>query len=109
MNTTTFSAMVALARGASAAGEILEIIASLPGTAGPPSLASFYRALKGAIDEGWIEDTGTAEPTRGAGRPPLRYRLTASGQAAMREEAHRLRLLAANALDPMPADRNLTA
>lgn len=108
MNTTTFSAMVALARGASEAGEILDVIGSLPGSGRPPSLASFYRALKGAIDEGWIEDTGTAGPTRGAGRPPLRYRLTESGEAAMRDEARRLQALAANALDPVPADRNLT-
>ncbi len=101
----TFVTLVALRHGATEAPEILRAIEQLPGAGRPPSLASFYRSLKIAIEEGLIE-ASDSRPAAGAGRPPLRYRLTHDGVMALEEEARRLELLATAALSGPASGRN---
>jgi DNA-binding PadR family transcriptional regulator len=69
-----------------------------------PPLASFYRALRSALDDGYLE---ILEP-EGAGRrgrPRQRYRITRSGRTALAAEARRLGKLAKLALGAAGADR----
>jgi DNA-binding PadR family transcriptional regulator len=65
-----------------------------------PPIASFYRALKKAVDAGHIEILDAAGETEEGrrGRPPQRYRLTRSGRTALAAEARRLGRLAGLAL-----------
>ncbi len=58
-----------------------------------PSLATFYRHLKTALDNGWIAIAGEAQADRG--RPQQRYRVTGAGAKAAADEATRLRALVA--------------
>lgn len=69
-----------------------------------PPLASFYRALKKALDEGALEILPPEEAGR-RGRPRQRYRLTRSGRSALSSEARRLGRLAKLALGAVGADR----
>jgi len=67
-----------------------------------PPLASFYRALKKALDEGYLEILAPEDAGR-RGRP--RYRITRSGRTALAAEARRLGRLAKLALGAAGADR----
>jgi DNA-binding PadR family transcriptional regulator len=69
-----------------------------------PPLASFYRALKRALDEGYLEILDPEDAGR-RGRPRQRYRITRSGRAALAAEARRLGRLAKLALGAAGADR----
>jgi len=69
-----------------------------------PPLASFYRALKIALDEGHLEILDPAEEGR-RGRPRQRYRITRSGRTALAAEARRLGRLAKLALGAAGANR----
>jgi DNA-binding PadR family transcriptional regulator len=69
-----------------------------------PPLASFYRALKRALDEGYLEIL-TPEDAGRRGRPRQRYRITRSGRAALTAEARRLGRLAKLALGAAGGDR----
>jgi len=69
-----------------------------------PPLASFYRALKNALDEGHLDILDPADEGR-RGRPPQRYRITRSGRIALAAEARRLGRLAKLALGAAGADR----
>lgn len=62
-----------------------------------PPLASFYRALKKALDEGHLEILHPAEEGR-RGRPRQRYRITRAGRSTLAAEARRLERLAKLAL-----------
>lgn len=62
-----------------------------------PPLASFYRALKKALDEGYLEILDPEEALR-RGRPRQRYRITRSGRSALAVEARRLGRLSKLAL-----------
>ncbi len=61
-----------------------------------PPLATLYRHLKTALDNGWIAIAGEAQA--GRGRPQQRYRVTDAGAKAAAVEARRLRSLADLAL-----------
>ena len=69
-----------------------------------PPLASFYRALKRALDDGYLEILEPEDAGR-RGRPRQRYRITRSGRAALAAEARRLGKLAKLALGAAGADR----
>ena len=69
-----------------------------------PPLASFYRALKRALDDGYLEILYSEEAGR-RGRPRQRYRITRSGRTALAAEARRLGRLAKLALGGAGADR----
>lgn len=69
-----------------------------------PPLASFYRALKKALDEGYLEILAPEDAGR-RGRPRQRYRITRSGRTALAAEARRLGRLAKLALGAAGADR----
>jgi DNA-binding PadR family transcriptional regulator len=62
-----------------------------------PPLASFYRALKKALDDGLLEILNAVEEGR-RGRPRQRYRITRAGKTALAAEARRLGRLAKLAL-----------
>jgi DNA-binding PadR family transcriptional regulator len=65
-----------------------------------PPIASFYRALKKAVDAGHVEIVDAAAETAEGkrGRPPQRYRITRSGKTSLAAEARRLGRLAGLAL-----------
>jgi DNA-binding PadR family transcriptional regulator len=65
-----------------------------------PAIASFYRALKRAVEAGHVEVLDAAGETEEGrrGRPPQRYRITRSGKTALAAEARRLGRLAELAL-----------
>jgi DNA-binding PadR family transcriptional regulator len=69
-----------------------------------PPLASFYRALKRALDEGYLEILAPEDAAR-RGRPRQRYRITRSGSTALAAEARRLGRLSKLALDAAGAER----
>ena len=69
-----------------------------------PSLASFYRALRTALDEGLLEILDPAGEGR-RGRPRQRYRITGAGKDALAAEARRLGRLAKLALGGAGVDR----
>jgi len=94
VNETTFQVLLVLRAGESQASEALERLRELVGEAAMPSLATFYRSLKSALDEGWVAIAGE-QPSEGRGRPAHVYRLTPSGRKAIGAEAKRLEALAA--------------
>jgi DNA-binding PadR family transcriptional regulator len=69
-----------------------------------PPLASFYRALKRALDDGYLDILDPEDAGR-RGRPRQRYRITRSGRTALAAEARRLGKLAKLALGAAGADR----
>jgi DNA-binding PadR family transcriptional regulator len=69
-----------------------------------PPLASFYRALKKALDEGYLEILPPDDEAR-RGRPRQRYRITRTGKSALTAEARRLGRLAKLALGAAGGDR----
>lgn len=96
MKVPTYQLLAALGDGRRSAAEILGAIRRQGGAVRPPSLASFYRHLNAAVEEGWVEIAGPVDGEGGApGRPGQAYRLTRAGRGAVREEARRLRELAA--------------
>ncbi len=101
MNLTVFQILLSLRDGANNASEMLAIIRTFDGGRSP-SLASFYRNLKRAVDEGWIEISVEASHTKSPGRPGQTYRTTAEGRSVTLDEAKRLRDLAAVALSADP-------
>ncbi len=74
------------------------------GRASEPPLASFYRALKRALDEGYLEILDPEDAGR-RGRPRQRYRITRSGRTALASEARRLGRLSKLALGAAGTDR----
>ncbi len=102
MNLTVFQVLLSLRDGANNASEMLAIIHTLGGGRRPPSLASFYRNLKRAVDEGWIEISAEASHSKSPGRPSQTYRTTEEGRSVTLDEAKRLRDLAAVALSADP-------
>ncbi len=100
MNLTVFQILLSLRDGAKSASEMLEVIRGFGEGRHAPSLASFYRNLKRAVDEGWLEISVEASPSKSPGRPGQTYRLTDEGGAATLDDAKRLRDLAAFALLP---------
>jgi DNA-binding PadR family transcriptional regulator len=61
------------------------------------SLPAFYRHLRRGMEEGWIEVDGGDQPG-GPGRPPQIYRITAAGEAALRDRARELKVFTTLAL-----------
>lgn len=102
MNLTVFQILLSLREGAKSASEMLAVIEGFGGGRRSPSLASFYRNLKRAVDEGWLEISLEASPPNPRGRPGQTYRITEEGRSATLDEAKRLRDLAAFALSPDP-------
>ena len=89
MQRSTLLILIALSEGEADSGVLLARLRRLAGE--EPSLATFYRRLKEALDERWVEiDDG--EPA-GRGRPAQVYRLTGRGRAAARLEAERWRAI----------------
>lgn len=98
MSPLTFHILLSLRDGPSDAEGIVLRMQAFSGEEDPP-LASFYRSLKRALEEGTI---AIAKPPPGEvrrGRPPQRYRITPAGEVALSAEARRLERLAALALD----------
>ncbi len=102
MNLTVFQILLSLREGAKNASEMLAIIEGFGGGRRPPSLASFYRNLNRAVDEGWIEISLEASHSKSPGRPGQTYRITEEGRSVRLDEAKRLRDLAAVALSADP-------
>ncbi len=100
MNLTVFQILLSLKEGAKSASEMLAAIEGFGGGHRSPSLASFYRNVKRAVDQGWLEIAIEASPSKSPGRPGQTYRLTDEGRSATLDEAKRLRDLAAFALPP---------
>ncbi len=94
MNQTIFQILLSLIRGAKSATEILDGVREFDADARTPSLASFYRNLKRAADQAWLEVAGEAV-RGGPGRPRQEYRITPPGISAAKEEGERLSRLAA--------------
>ena len=103
MPETTFHVLLTLREGALQAPAILDRLRTLPGSHATPSLAAFYRCLKSALDEGWLEIVGS--DASGPGRPRQIYSLTPFGSRAVEKEARRLQSLAALALGEPAVDR----
>lgn len=82
--------LAVLADGPLESGPVLDRIRDVAGEAAP-SLPTFYRRLKAAVDEGWIEVLDDPPRPSGPGRPPRRFRLTESGRRTARTEARRWR------------------
>lgn len=103
MQPLTYRVLASLAHGDGDGNQLLERLRDLDPD-GEPSLPTLYRALREAVERGWVEISEIEDPT-GRGRPPRRYRLTDAGMRAAREEGERLRDLAALALgDDLRAD-----
>ncbi len=98
MNLTVFQILLSLREGAKTATEMLAAIEGFGGGRRSPSLASFYRNLKRAVDEGWIEISIEASHSKSRGRPGQTYGVTREGRSVTREEAQRLQDLASIAL-----------
>ncbi|HSF16267.1 MAG TPA: hypothetical protein VLK65_12015 [Vicinamibacteria bacterium] len=96
MTPLTFHILLSLKDESRDAEGIVGRMRELTGANEPP-LASFYRSLKKALDDGTIV---LAEPTEESrrGRPPQRYRITRAGRAALSAEARRIERLAQIAL-----------
>ncbi len=93
MNATVFRLLAVLREGPRDASGILDRLRELSDDEPLPSLAGFYRGLKRAVDEDWIEVVeGEAEGNRG--RPPQGYIITPGGRAAAETEALRMKRLA---------------
>jgi DNA-binding PadR family transcriptional regulator len=93
MKPSTFHLLAILRGGPSDARDILDRLRDSVGDDAMPSLAAFYRGVKTASDEQWIEVVaGEADGVRG--RPRQHYHLTERGRAAVEAEARRLRRLA---------------
>lgn len=93
-----FQILLTLADGPRDASAILEALQSLDDRSRLPSMASFYRNLKRATDDGWLAIVDDVSAARTPGRPGQSYRITDSGRAAVRLEATRLHDLATRAL-----------
>jgi len=94
VKTSVFYLLATLRSGPQDANGILERLRGLPDTEASPSLAGFYRGVKRAADEGWI-DVVAGDSDGAPGRPRQRYRLTAAGRSAVEAEARQMRRLAA--------------
>ena len=98
MNLAIFQILATLVDAPRDASGILEILAEQSPAGRQPSLASFYRNIKRAAEQDWLEILEERSPARGAGRPGQSYRLTPEGRLAVRSEAARLHALAAQVL-----------
>jgi DNA-binding PadR family transcriptional regulator len=97
-----FTLLASLKGGVASASAMMETMRAADPNGKAPAVATFYRALKRAMEAGWIELCGsTAEPGQ-AGRPGQSYRLTPGGRRVLRGEATRLAELVALALDDAP-------
>ena len=103
MNPTLFHVLLGLRDDPQDAEGIVSRMRTLGRETEPP-LASFYRALKRALDDGYLEILDPEEAGR-RGRPRQRYRITRSGRTALSAEARRLGKLAKLALGAAGADR----
>jgi DNA-binding PadR family transcriptional regulator len=99
MDTITFAILVSVMQGAESAGEILDGMLRVSRQRRKPPLASLYRALKRALEAGWLE-LDQAAPAGNRGRPSQVYRITRQGEKAVRSEAGRLQHMASLALTP---------
>ena len=99
MDTTTFAILVSVMQGAESAGEILDAMLRVSKQRRKPPLPSLYRALKRAMEAGWLQ-AGEAAPAGSRGRPSMSYRITRKGEKAVRSEAGRLQHMASLALTP---------
>ena len=99
MDTITFAILVSVMQGAESAGEILDGVPQVSGRRSKPPLASLYRALKRAMEAGWLQ-VDQAAPAGSRGRPSQVYRITRKGEKAVRSEAGRLQHMASLALIP---------
>lgn len=102
MHETLYQVLLPLRAGDLPAPEILDRLREIFSEGAAPSLAAFYRCLKTALDEGWLEVAGA--DASGPGRPNRIYRLTPFGHRAVEKEARRLRALAALGLGEAVAD-----
>ena len=98
MNMPVFQILLTLTDGARDASGMLDELAQLDDQGRQPSMASFYRNLKRAMEDGWIEIVDDDSLVRTPGRPGQSYRITEICRAAVRAEATRLHDLAARAL-----------
>ncbi len=99
MDTMTFAILVSVMQGAESAGEILDGILRVSRQRRKPPLASLYRALKRAMESGWLQ-VDRAAPAGSRGRPSQVYRITSKGERAVHSEAGRLQHMASLALTP---------
>ena len=106
MQIITFEILAVLVKGPGDASDILAKFREVSEKGDTPPLASFYRALKRALDQGWLDISGTDAVPQGRGRPAQVYRITPKGTSAMEAEAYRLRSLAKLALGSNPRTRS---
>jgi DNA-binding PadR family transcriptional regulator len=90
LNAALLRILSALAEGEGSSADLLARLRRPPAVEAP-SLATFYRRLKEAVDNGWIEAVPGAGGDAGPGRPAQVFRLSDAGRAAAREEAARWR------------------
>jgi len=90
LNEKVFEVLVALWVGPATAAAVREEVATSTGRV--PPITSFYRALRSAHDEGWLDVIEGSEP-ESVGRPAQRYELTPRGREAAAREAARVRRL----------------
>ena len=86
-----FRILAVLAAEPATSGVILDRIEAVsPGDG--PSMATFYRRLKEAVDEGWVRTVAGAEPDSASpGRPSRTFLITAAGLEVVGDEAARQR------------------
>jgi DNA-binding PadR family transcriptional regulator len=93
LSATDFHVLLVLSRGALYGYAIMKAVEEESGGRLAPEIGSLYRVLARLMAEGLVEETDAAaraEETH-PGRDRKYYRLTASGRAAARAEAARLR------------------
>ena len=97
LSATDFHVLLVLSRGALYGYAIMKAVEEESGGRISPEIGSLYRVLARLMAQGLVEETGAparSEETH-PGRDRKYYKLTASGRAAARAEAARLRELLA--------------
>lgn len=97
MHTILFQLLSVLQQESADASALLEGLRSLSSGSGP-SLPAFYRHIRRGMENGWIEVVGTDQPQDGPGRPRQVYRITRTGNVALRKHARELEVFTALAL-----------
>lgn len=98
MHLTLFQLLACLRGGPSDASGLLERLDAL--TRGQaPSLPAFYRHVRRGMEEGLIVVEATDRQGSGPGRPRQLYRITAAGEASLREEAREMEVFTTLALE----------
>lgn len=99
MRLPLFQILAILRDGPQDSAAVIDGLRDVGGPAEVPSLPAFYRHLRRAVDEGWVEIVGTEAPEEGRGRPRQVYALTGSGLEALEHRARWLERFTRLAMD----------